>query len=166
MSDQRIDQLVRHIMHVQQNCILLGNKLIDQGDEELGRGLIANGLIHDNSKFRGIEWEVLSSNDAKPDDVNMVIRHHSKTNLHHPEYWPGGIKSMPLLYLCECVCDWKARSTEFGTGLTEWINSEASKRFGFQAGDDVHAVIMKLVGLMLEQPFGKIKTKRSKSTKA
>ena len=56
----KIDKLLRHIHNVSSNCNLLGKKLIENGEEELGRILISIGLIHDHSKFFGIEWDTLS----------------------------------------------------------------------------------------------------------
>ena len=56
----KINRLTRHIRNVEDNCILLGTKLIQQGNIELGHKLIANGMVHDASKFGGIEFENLS----------------------------------------------------------------------------------------------------------
>ena len=51
---EKIQDILRHIQNVQANCLLLGKRLIERGDFEIGRQLIANGMIHDNSKFQGI----------------------------------------------------------------------------------------------------------------
>ena len=57
----------------------------------------------------------------------MGIRHHAETNPHHPEYWHG-IENMPKVYIAEMVCDWYARSNEFGSDLREWVKDKATKK--------------------------------------
>ena len=69
--------------------------------------------------------------------------------MHHPESWDG-IKNMPQVYIAEMVCDWKARSSELGTNLREWINEKATKRWGFTARDKVYRDIDRFVNLLLE----------------
>jgi hypothetical protein len=53
---------------------------------------------------------------------------HVRTNTHYREYW-GGVANMPEIAVAEMVCDWYARSQEFGTGLREWITTQAIERF-------------------------------------
>ena len=65
----KINRLTRHIRNVEDNCILLGTKLIQQGNIELGHKLIANGMIHDASKFSGIEFENLTYNEPSKEEV-------------------------------------------------------------------------------------------------
>src|SRR5271157_3723721 len=98
----KINRLTRHIRNVESNCILLGTKLIEQGNIELGHKLIANGMVHDASKFHGIEFENLSSNEPSNEEsaklkMKMAISHHQKTNPHHPEFW-GKISLMPFVF--------------------------------------------------------------------
>lgn len=154
---EKIDALLRHIMNVQANTYLLGERLIRSGEFELGRALIANGLAHDNSKFGGIEWEHLQVNCENRQALNLAIGQHNKTNKHHPEAWAGGIKEMPRLFLAECICDWKARSSEFGSSLLDWIEGDgeytAMKRYGFSKQDEVYTNIMYFVNLLLEPIF-------------
>lgn len=146
---QRVQLILDHIQHVQRNCYKLGMRLIEAGELELGRNLIANGQIHDNSKFKGIEFDHLFRNDPLLGDV---VTHHSSTNMHHPEYW-GGIKKMPELYVAEMVCDWYARSAEFGTDLRVWIDTEATKKFEFTQDDEVYQIILKMLNILLEPKF-------------
>lgn len=58
---EKIRAVARHIRNVEDNCFLLGEKLILGGEIDLGKQLIANGYVHDASKFTGIEFEYLSS---------------------------------------------------------------------------------------------------------
>ena len=144
--------IVRHIRNVQENCILMGEKLIESGDIELGKNLIANGMKHDNSKFHGIEYEYMaplyasqgSSEDTKKMKLKMAITHHAQTNNHHPEAWEN-IHTMPEVFIAEMVCDWKSRSEEFGASLQDYIQNQAMKRFIFDENDKVYKQIMKFV---------------------
>lgn len=153
----KIEFVARHIRNVEDNCLFLGKKLIERGDIDLGRKLIANGTVHDASKFHGIEFEYLSLNNPSEDDkkvkLKLAVHHHNTTNPHHPEYWAGGIKEMPDVYVAEMVCDWKARSEEFGTSLRDWIDDQATKRFGFIKEDKVYKEIMEYVNLLCQTPF-------------
>jgi hypothetical protein len=155
-----IDGIFRHIRNVQDNCLLLGKRLIERGQIELGRQLIANGFEHDVSKFYGVEWENMapgvsnSQEEGSKLKLKMAIQHHRMINRHHVEAWPGGIKCMPDVYLAEFVSDIKSRSEEFGTSLRDWIDEVATKKWGFTKSDDVYRKIMDFAGLVCEKPFG------------
>lgn len=153
----KIEFVARHIRNVEDNTLLLGKKLIERGDFDLGHKLIANGTVHDASKFHGIEFEYLSLSNPNDDNkalkLKLAIHHHNTTNPHHPEYWSGGIKDMPDVYVAEMVCDWKARSEEFGTSLRDWIDEQATKRFTFTKEDKVYKQIMEYVNLLCQTPF-------------
>lgn len=157
----KIRSITRHIRNVEDNCLMLGEKLILQGHIDLGKQLIANGFIHDASKFTGIEFEYLSLHNPTEENtklkLKLAIHHHNTTNLHHPEAWSNGIKGMPSVYLAEFCCDVKARSEEFGTDLRAWINDYATKKFGFTAEDEVYKEIMTFVNLLCDKPFEQIK---------
>ena len=157
----KINRLTRHIRNVEDNCVLLGTKLIQRGDIELGHKLIANGMIHDASKFHGIEFEFISGNESSKEEstklkMKMAIHQHQSVNPHHAEYW-NGIKNMPNVFLAEFCCDSKARSEEFGTDLRNWIDEYATKRWNFSKEDDVYKKIMEFIDLLCEKPFQEIK---------
>ncbi len=145
----KLESVLEHIQNVQKNCYRLGFKLIKRGEIELGRILITNGQIHDNSKFKGIEFDHLFSGSPILKDV---IKHHSSTNPHHPEYW-GSIHKMPDVYLAEMVCDVAARSAEFGTDLRKWITDVATEKYGFKMEDSVGVTIMGFVNELLTPAF-------------
>ena len=158
----KIENIIRHIKNVQDNCLLLGTRLIENGDVLNGKRLIANGFIHDNSKFYGNEWEHLNiipvnSIDLDPIKLkrNLSINHHRTTNSHHPEYW-GGIKNMPQIFVAEMICDWKSRSEEFGTSLRDWIKNDATKTWEFDEKDQIYKDIMYYVDILCEKPFEQI----------
>ncbi len=163
MSDtlRKVDALYRHIEEVQRNCRLLGERLISQGEDELAVKLIQNAMIHDQSKFRGIEFDYLSSSaeeqevEGYREKLAQAVYQHNRTNFHHPEYW-NGVKNMPDLFIAEMVCDWKARSSEFGTALRDWIDNGAAQRFHYTKRDKVYKSIMRFTKLLLDEPFKKI----------
>jgi len=159
---EKIRGITRHIRNVEDNCLLLGEKLIMSGEIELGKQLIANGFVHDASKFHGIEFEFMSPGvnveaDGAKLKLKLAIQQHNSTNKHHPESWSGGIDDMPEVFLAEFVCDIKARSEEFGTSLREWIDVSATKKWSFSKESDVYKKIMKFVDLLCDKPFEQIK---------
>lgn len=153
-EEKPLRTLMRHIKNVQSECGLLGERLIEQGKHEFARRLVANSMLHDNSKFHGIEWECLSeaAREEKPEQFKAAVLQHQATNPHHPEYW-GGIDNMPSVYIAEMVCDWKARSDEFGTDLRDWVKEKATKRWGFTTQGRVYKEIKEYLDLLLDPTF-------------
>jgi hypothetical protein len=154
LNNKRLDILCRHIDNVRRSCRVLGERLIENGELKLGRRLISNGYLHDHSKFAGIEWEYLHGDikDSSPDDFKKATLQHQSVNKHHPEYWDG-VDKMPLIYLAELVCDWNARSTEFGNDLREWIKTKATKRYKMKPQSKVYKQIKDFVDLLLDPAF-------------
>lgn len=158
---KRLENLLRHINGVRENCELLGHKLILIGKEELGIQLIGNGQIHDHSKFYGIEWEYLNdgtwpysdSDPIKTEMFNQARMQHAKCNKHHPEAWIGGIQEMDDLHIAEMVCDWYARSKEQGSCLMDWIRDKATDKFDFTTKERVYRDIRANVEMLLEKRF-------------
>lgn len=152
---KHLDNLLRHIKLVQQATELLGRGLVDQGQVELGRDLIAAGLKHDASKFDHLEWEYLHvGSDVPKAKLKMAIQQHHANNPHHPEHWAGGVNSMPDSYLAEMVCDWYARAQEFGTSLREWIQEVAYPRYN--PNSLTRDRIEDFLSILLEDSFVKI----------
>lgn len=153
--DEHLANLLRHIELVRNACSLLGKRLIKQGRPEFGRLLIARGHEHDCSKFYGIEWDYLHSGpDTPSEELTLAIKQHVRTNSHHPEFH-GGLNRMPELDVAEMVCDWYARSMEFGTGLRDWITKTAMERYSIEKGTQHYEWIMGFVDLLLQEPFRK-----------
>lgn len=158
----KITHLTRHIRNVEDNCVLLGTKLIESGEIELGKQLISNGFVHDASKFSGIEFEFLTVGAPIEEEnaklkLKLAIHHHQCTNSHHPESWAAGIKDMPDVYLAEFCCDIKARSEEFGTSLMDFIKNTATKKWNFTEEDEIYKKITKFVDLLCNKPFEEVK---------
>jgi hypothetical protein len=145
----KLEYINNHIKNVRRNCYKLGIRLIKQGKEELGVSLIANGYLHDNSKFRGAEFEHLYHGNEK---LSETIYLHKTTNPHHPEHW-NGIQNMPEVYVAEMVCDITARSSEFGTNVRAWIRDEATKRYNFDVNDETGKLVFYFLDILLEKGF-------------
>lgn len=152
-TEDHIDNLVRHITLVREACLILGKRLIRQGRHDFGRILIARGFEHDVSKFSGIEWQYLHAGpNVDEDNLRLAIEQHVRTNSHHPEYW-GGFDNMPEIAVAEMVCDWYARSQEFGTGLRDWITSNAIQRFNIDIKGERFHWVTEFVDTLLESSF-------------
>ena len=160
LTMEKIRSITRHVRNVEDNCLILGEKLIGLGEIELAHKLIANGFIHDASKFHGIEWDNMTPTTTAGEEtaklkLKMAVNHHRMINPHHPEYW-GEIQKMPRVYIAEMVCDWKARSEEFGSSLKDYIDTFATKRWNFVKDDKIHKEIMLFVDLLCQKPFEQI----------
>jgi len=152
-KQKHLQVVLRHVKLVQDTAQLLAERLFESGSDELARVLIANSFCHDNSKFFGIEWEYLLSNgEAKKESLELAIHQHQATNQHHPEFW-GGIEQMPRVCVAEMVCDWFARSTEFGTDLRIWVKEAALKKYGITSRHKVYQWIKEFLDMILEKPF-------------
>lgn len=151
--EQHLDNLLRHIDMVRQAGVLLGKRLIEQGRKDFGRLLIGKVYEHDTSKFYGIEWRYLhAGNDVDLEDLERAVKQHTETNSHHPEYW-GSFQNMPEIAVAEMVCDWYARSQEFGTSLRGWIKDTAIERFKIDSASEQYLWVEKYVNLLLEDSF-------------
>lgn len=153
-NEKHLQTLLRHMKNVAEACELLGQRLIIQKEETLGIQIISNGRIHDYSKFYGIEWKYLRNNyhEEHPEEFKMAAYQHIHTNPHHPEYWDG-IQNTPTLYIAEMVCDWYARSNEFGNDIHQWIDKKGLKKFSITKKTKKYQEIKKFLGLLLEEPF-------------
>jgi hypothetical protein len=151
--EEHLDDLVRHIDLVRQAGLLLAKRLIDQGRVDLGRMLLGNIYVHDASKFAGIEWKFLHTGpDTPKEQMKLAVEQHVETNTHHPECH-GGFQNMPELCIAEMVCDWKARSVEFGTSLRDWIKKEAISKYNIDIKSEKYEQMMGFVNLLLKDSF-------------
>jgi hypothetical protein len=154
---ERLDKILRHIDNVRDSCILLGERLILRGEAEVGRQLIANGYIHDNSKLYGIEWLYLNDEtfENEPEKFRLAHIQHitSPLNKHHPEAWADGIDEMTRIFRAEMVADWHARSSEFGTDLRDWIKTKAVKKYKMNHSGRTYKEIKELLDMLLERKF-------------
>ncbi len=154
LAVRRLDALVRHINNVRANCTLLGERLIDRGEIEFGKRLIANGFIHDNSKFSGVEWMYLHQDvkDSEPEKFKLAAHEHQHGNFHHVEYW-GHINEMPRIYVAELCCDITSRSQEFGQNIYDWLSEKGLDSYGITKNCKKYKEIKGFLQLLLEKPF-------------
>ena len=149
-----LEKIVSHIRHVQENASKLAFALMDldlEKWEHIAIRLISNAMVHDQSKFHGIEYKYLGNFEPeKPPEFKLAHEQHVTTNLHHPEAW-NSIHNMPLVYICELVCDWKARSAELGTNIWDYVEGPAMQRFGFTKEDKVYEEIKFALDLIVEK---------------
>lgn len=149
----KLRNVIRHIQGVSENCNELAFRLSERGEQDFARRLIANGLIHDNSKLSGIEWECLHSGEEKK-LFDEALHHHVTTNMHHSEFWgKEGVHDMPRIYIGEMVADWKQRSSEFGTDFNEWVTEVATKKYNFDFRSKAGKEIKDFVSLILDKSF-------------
>jgi len=151
---EHLDSVLRHIANVREACNLIGRKIINTGDEQFGRQLIQNGLIHDVSKLSGIEWKYLRKT-GDPKLIQEAHYNHVMVNKHHPECW-GNIGNVPPLYLAEMVADWWARSAEAGTNLNEWFKYTACDKFQIKVNSNPYKNIRGFIDLVLDEPMKKL----------
>lgn len=137
---------ILHKKIVLDKCLLLAEYFINNGNMDLGLNLIRRGVSHDNSKFSKDEFDKLvnitTSNSEKcfrdasvslSEKERKAIEHHWKSNRHHPEYFNNS-DDMTELDIIEMVCDWAARSEQYGTELLDFVQERQRNRFNFSEG--------------------------------
>jgi len=158
----KLNNLRRHIQNVQDAVQLLANKLMNMGEVNFAKILVANSMNHDKSKFSGIEWEYLVKEDGQEEiegeKLEMAVFQHVTTNDHHPERW-GGINDMPREAIAEMVCDLYARSSEAGTDLMQYIKNVFIKKHSISYSGKGYKTMKKFVDLLVDKPLKSIKPK-------
>ena len=144
MDNKMAEVLKDTMLHKQlvlQSCWKMANYFIEQGEEEKAIEIIRRGWTHDDSKFTKEEMEclILINDDycsmrhagcQLPEHMKEYLQLHYRNNTHHPEHWED-VSQMPYMDVCEMVCDWHARSIQFGTDLIEFAKIRQLKRFHF-----------------------------------
>ena len=149
-----LNNLVRHIDLVRENTLLLGRKLIENGEDDFGVSLVERGYRHDNSKFSGLEFDYLHNGpDTPAKELALAIKEHQSQNDHHPEFHSEGIAGMCRLQVAEMTCDWLARSQEFGTSLRDWIDETAITKYNINKRGKQYKWIREFVDLLLQDSF-------------
>lgn len=86
-------------------------------------GLYLHAFIHDLSKFSPIEFTTYANNfygnekEMKYSNFEYGWLHHQHKNKHHWDYWvnsDGQALDIPITYIKQMICDWKAMSRKFG----------------------------------------------------
>lgn len=122
-------------------------------DRRLGQRLLKLGQVHDASKILNLtEFKYLRDDYLGKPEFAAALLSHQTTNLHHPEAWHG-IEEMPRVYVAEMVCDWKARSGEFGSDVMAWVKKRATEKFGFSTSGRAYKEIKEFFGILLDKAF-------------
>lgn len=139
---KQVEDTVKHRKYFFDSALLLFEMLIEIGKDDLALELMRRASVHDHSKFSMEEIEALSSVSEKQKDddgftnpdyklnkeqENLISKHWAN-NRHHPEHF-NSIYDMTTLDILEMICDWHARSVEFGTDLLEFVIHRQSNRF-------------------------------------
>ena len=136
-----IQETLLHKSFVIKACIKMSNYLSSEDKKDLAILLLNRANIHDNSKLVGPELELLSSiygNQSAFIDPKVqlsnnekdVIEKHWENNRHHPEHFED-FDNMSELDILEMVCDWYARSMQYGTDFLEFVRVRQETRFHF-----------------------------------
>lgn len=89
------------------------------------------GILHDWTKFMPLTEFIPYANYffGNPDKLafDAAWNHHQNSNKHHWHYWlsvnyEGGLKPlpMPIKYVVEMLCDWRAAGKAKGTSNGSW----------------------------------------------
>lgn len=149
--ENKLTNVLRHIKRVEDNCNLIA-KYYENENLQFALQLIQRGRRHDISKLNLIEFTELL--DSSHPNFHQRLLYHRTHNDHHPEYWKGGIKAMHVspVVVAEMVCDWKARSEEFGSDLDSWID-DTFTIYNYTKDDDVYKLIVKFKNILTQTKF-------------
>lgn len=137
----QIEDTIIHKKYVLDSALKMFHYLCAQGKDELGLELLKRATVHDNSKLEDDELFLLSRVSDRHeaftdpqytlnDKQKAMIQEHWKRNPHHPEYYEDS-SQMSELDILEMVCDWYARSMQYGTDLLEFARTRQENRFHF-----------------------------------
>lgn len=131
-----------HKSYVEKTTRKLADYLFSIGAENHAKELIERGKIHDLSKItcedelRALSM-IINDKSCLKDANNSLsqlkkdsIKLHWKHNSHHPEHYKN-CADMKKIDIMEMVCDWYARSLQYGTNFLEYVKTAQEKRLKF-----------------------------------
>ena len=145
----RLEKIWSHIKNVQNNCYKLSRELVKEDRVDLARKLLQRAGRHDSSKFTDLEYYGMYSDDKLIKEI--AINHHRNVNEHHLDYHSSPL-DMDDLDLAEMACDLKARSSEFGTDIKEYVRSFCESR-NISVNTKFYKSIVKFLNMILEEKF-------------
>ena len=136
-----IKELSVHKKHLIDSCCKMAIYFLENDNEKLALELMERAFIHDISKVSIAEFHAQDAfgsyskySESKDknftEDEQKFLRIHWSNNRHHPEYWTD-VNDMEEIDVVEMVCDWHARSVEFGNDLIAYIKHRQKTRFAF-----------------------------------
>lgn len=151
---RHIEDTLTHKQFFIQSCFKMMDYLYDCNRYDDALELAKRCSVHDHSKFELEEVRLFiqlpSEKDKKPNGVltaeqRELIRMHWSKNRHHPEFFTD-YKEMCEIDILEMVCDWYARSLQFGTSFMNFVNTVPQKRFGFD--DEFFETVLKYCNIL------------------
>lgn len=151
LPNEHISDTLLHKQLVIKAGMNLIQYLYENGRNEDALQLARRCARHDNSKFESEEMKgflrlpkegetMKNANATMPETVQKFIKMHWKHNRHHPEFFTD-YHEMEELDIMEMVCDWYARSLQFGTNFKEFVKTRQANRFHFD--EDFFNVVWK-----------------------
>lgn len=136
-----INDLIEHKKYVLESSKRMSQHLYEKGDYELAKEILKRAFVHDDSKLDDDEMEKfleLKIKDKSFKNANSMLNDyekerisvHWKKNRHHPEYFDN-VEDMKEIDIIEMVCDWFARSMQYGTDIVEFAKTRQKNRFKF-----------------------------------
>ena len=131
-----------HKEYVMTVCTKFSKYLQDQGLQDDADELMKRAIVHDNSKilnkdeFRALTNIVYDRSSLKSANSQLSmfrqdsIELHWRHNSHHPEHYDN-YDNMSHIDRLEMVCDWMARSLQYGSNLIEFVEIRQNERFHF-----------------------------------
>lgn len=131
-----------HKKYVKVACKKLSDYLENIGAKEHAKKLMEKAVSHDISKIscddelRALSMIINDKTTLKDSKCSLSklkedsIHLHWKHNRHHPEFFETP-EDMERIDMMEMVCDWYARSLQYGTNFLEFVKDKQETRFKF-----------------------------------
>lgn len=140
----QLDDTILHKKLVMDACYKMSKYLFNVHRDDEGFALLKRAQVHDNQKFCTAEINSLQKLAGTNDNMTNqkytmtesdkeCIALHWKNNRHHPEHFDN-VDEMTELDIMEMVCDWFARSEQYGTDFMDFVITRQNNRFHFPDG--------------------------------
>ncbi len=138
---EQLEDIYKHKQLVENVCYVLVKYFFEINEDEKALDLFKRSFTHDLSKIKEDEFygmaEFANDTGALKDpkksadsDKQLAINLHWDRNSHHPEYWTN-VNQMAEIDIIEMVCDWYARSIQFGNDMLDFFKVRQDERFHF-----------------------------------
>lgn len=151
LAREHVSDTLIHKKYVIESGLILINYLFDNERDEEALQLSRRCARHDDSKFESDEMREFLQLPKEGENMRnaraplspttqSLIQRHWKHNRHHPEFYVD-YHEMTEVDIMEMVCDWYARSMQYGTNFKEFVLTRQEMRFKFD--EDFFAVVWK-----------------------
>lgn len=153
----------QHIRTVQKFLHLVVKNLLDRADahdqSKLAPPEVA-GFTEFTSKLKGTTYGS-AEYQAFLKELGPALAHHYKSNRHHPEHFPDGIRGMNLVDVVEMLVDWAAAVQRHDDGDLRKSIEINQKRFGYT--DELKQIFLNTVPF-LEDGHGRPDSRQEASS--